>query len=201
MFKYTSKYFKKSDLTIGIYEGPSAGNNTSYSTSNYGYGLILTLNYPDEFAESIRKAGINLVTTANNHLMDKKIDGALRTIDILNKYNLTHIGSYKNMTEKNNLLIMNIKGIKFGFLSYLSSVNYWNLEKLYEQYPYLTNILPEETNKYYNIIYENIKQDFIKAKNSKVDYIAVLAHMGTEFSHQTNDFEKKWNKIFSNLQI
>ena len=23
--------------------------------------------------------------------------------------------------------------------------------------------------------------------------------MGTQFSHQTNDFQKKWNKIFSNL--
>ena len=85
MFKYTSKHFKESDLSIGVYEGPSAGNKTSYSTSNYGDGIPLYLNYPDEFAESVKRAGINLVTTANNHLLDKNINGAIRTIDILDK--------------------------------------------------------------------------------------------------------------------
>lgn len=104
IFEYTSDHFKKSHLTIGVYEGPSAGNSTSYSTSNYGDGIPLYLNYPDEFAESVKKAGINLVTTSNNHLLDKNIDGALRTLDILNKYNITHTGSYKNQEEKNKLL-------------------------------------------------------------------------------------------------
>jgi hypothetical protein len=83
MFKFTSDILKKSDLSIGIYEGTSAGNNTSYSTSNYGDGIPLALNYPDEFAESVKMAGIDLVTTSNNHLLDKGIFGAVRTIDIL----------------------------------------------------------------------------------------------------------------------
>ena len=86
IFQFTSKYFHESDLSIGVYEGSSAGNNTSYSTSNYGDGIPLYLNFPDEFAEAVYKAGINLVTTANNHLLDKKIEGAMRTLDILDKY-------------------------------------------------------------------------------------------------------------------
>ena len=118
MFKFTSDILKKSDLSIGIYEGTSVGNNTRYSTSNYGDGIPLALNYPDEFAESVKKAGIDLVTTANNHLLDKIIFGALRTIDILNKYNISHTGSYRNQEEKQKLLIINIKGIKFAILSY-----------------------------------------------------------------------------------
>ena len=198
MFKYPSVHLKKSDLSIGVYEGPSAGNNTSFTTSNYDDGLPLYLNFPDEFAESVKKAGINLVTTANNHLMDKGIEGALRTIDILKKYNITHTGSYK-FNEKNNLLIMEIKSIKFAFLSYTSIMNYWGTEKLYEKYPNLTNILPFSNNKYYNEIYKNIEEDFIRAKNSKADYIVVLAHMGTQFSLESDLFQKKWNKILSNL--
>ena len=58
MFKYTSKHFHESDLTIGVFEGPCAGNNTNYSTSNYADGLPLYMNYPDEFAEAVSKAGI-----------------------------------------------------------------------------------------------------------------------------------------------
>ena len=198
MFKYPSYHFKKSDLTIGVYEGPSAGNSTNYSTSNYDDGIPLHLNYPDDFAESVKKAGIDFVTTSNNHLMDKGIEGALRTIDILKRYNITHIGSYK-INEKKNLVIMNVKGIKFAFLSYTSFVNNWNLEKLYEKYKYITNIIPFEKNKYYSEIYKSIEDDFIKAKNTNPDYIVVLAHMGDQFSLKTNNFQKKWNKIFSDL--
>jgi fucose 4-O-acetylase-like acetyltransferase/poly-gamma-glutamate capsule biosynthesis protein CapA/YwtB (metallophosphatase superfamily)/lysophospholipase L1-like esterase len=198
MFKYPSYHFKKSDLTIGVYEGPSAGNNTNYSTSNYGDGIPLYFNYPDDFAESVKKAGIDFVTTSNNHLMDKGIEGALRTIDILKRYNITHIGSYK-INEKKNLVVVNVKGIKFAFLSYTSFVNNWNAEKLYEKYQYITNIIPFEKNKYYSEIYKSIENDFIKARNTNPDYIVVLAHMGTQFSLKTNKFQKKWNKIFSDL--
>ena len=199
IFNYTSDLFKKSDLAIGIYEVPSAGNNTSFSTSNYDDGLPLALNYPDEFAESVKKAGINLVSTANNHLLDKNVYGALRTIDILDKNNISHIGSYKNQEEKNKLLIINVKGIKFVFLAYAHGFNYMSLEKLYEKYPYLTGIIPETNNKYYKQILNEIKNDFQKAKSLKADYIVVFAHMGTQFKFETDNFQKKWNKIFSDL--
>ena len=187
------------NLVIGIYEGPSAGNNTSFSTSNYDDGLPLALNYPDEFEESVKKAGINLVSTANNHLLDKNVSGALRTIDILDKKNISHIGSYKNQEEKNKLLIINVKGIKFFFLAYANGFNYMSLENLYEKYPYLTGIIPGKENKYYKQIFNDIKKDFQKAKSSLADYIVVLAHMGTQFKFETDNFQKKWNKIFSDL--
>lgn len=199
IFEYTSEHFKKSHLTIGVYEGPSAGNSTSYSTSNYGDGIPLYLNYPDEFAESVKKAGINLVTTSNNHLLDKNIDGALRTLDILNKYNITHTGSYKNQEEKNKLLTINLNGIKFVILSYTSEICKWNLEKIYDKYPYLTGIIPNLNNKFYKNIYKDIENDFTKAKNSGADYIIVLPHMGTQFNLGIDNFQKRWNKIFSDL--
>ena len=74
MFEYTKSYFESSDYTIGVYEGPSAGGE--YSTSNYGDGLKLYLNFPDEFASAVKNSGIDLVSTANNHLLDKGKEGA-----------------------------------------------------------------------------------------------------------------------------
>ena len=120
MFQFTAKHFHESDLSIGVFEGPSAGNNTSFSTSNFDDGIPLFLNFPDEFVESIKKAGINLVTTANNHLLDKKLEGAMRTLDILDKYNISHVGSYRNYEEKNKIFIINVKGIKIAVLAYTS---------------------------------------------------------------------------------
>ena len=199
MFQYTSKHFHESDLSIGVYEGPSAGNKTSFSTSNYDDGNPIFLNYPDEFAESVKKAGIDLVTTANNHLLDKNIEGAMRTLDILDKYNIKHIGSYRNQEEKNKIKILNIKGVQIAFLAYTSSVNHNQMEKIYEKYKYLTGIIPYRNNKYYNDIYEDIKNDFIQLKKFSPDITIVLAHMGEQFLHHTIEFQDKWNKIFSDL--
>ena len=200
IFKYTSKHFHESDLTIGVYEGPSAGNNNSYSSSNYADGLPLYLNFPDEFAESVKKAGINLVTTANNHLLDKKIEGAKRTIDILDKYNISHIGSYRNQKEKDEVFMIDIKGIKIAVLAYTSIMNYYKTDTIYEKYKYITRIMPRKNmNAYYDEIYEDLKNDFIQAKKKSPDLIIVLAHMGTQFRHYINEYQNEWNKIFSDL--
>ena len=199
MFQYTKDYFHKSDLSIGVYEGPSAGNNTSFSTGNYDDGIPLYLNFPDEFAEAVKKAGINLVTTANNHLLDKKLDGAMRTLDILDKYNISHVGSYRNYEEKNKVYTINIKNVKIAVLAYTSLMNNFKMDLLYEKYNYLTNIIPKKSNKYYEQIYKEIENDFYKAKKEMPDIIMVLAHMGDEFIHHTNEFQDKWNKIFSDL--
>jgi poly-gamma-glutamate capsule biosynthesis protein CapA/YwtB (metallophosphatase superfamily) len=152
MFKYTSRHFHESDFSIGVYEGPSAGNNTSFSNSNYDDGIPIALNYPDEFAEAVKKAGIDLVTTANNHLLDKGINGAIRTLNILDKYNLKHLGSYRNQEEKNKIKILNIKGVNIAFLAYTSFVNKMKCENLYKNFKYLTGIIP-----YRNIISHKIK--------------------------------------------
>ena len=200
IFKYTSKHFHESDLTIGVYEGPSAGNNNSYSSSNYADGLPLYLNFPDEFAESVKKAGINLVTTANNHLLDKKIEGAKRTIDILDKYNISHVGSYRNQKEKDEVFMIDIKGIKIAVLAYTSIMNYYKTDTIYEKYKYITRIMPRKNmNAYYDEIYEDLKNDFIQAKKKSPDLIIVLAHMGTQFLHYTNEYQNEWNKIFIDL--
>lgn len=50
MFEYAEPYLAGADLAIGIFEGPAAGEDAGYSTSNFDDGLPLSLNYPDSFA-------------------------------------------------------------------------------------------------------------------------------------------------------
>ena len=199
MFQFTSKHFHESDFSIGVYEGPSAGNKTNYSNSNYDDKIPLALNFPDDFAEAVAKAGINLVTTANNHLLDKNIKGAMRTLDVLDKNNISHVGSYRNMKEKNKIFVVNVKKVKIAILAYTSIMNGYKTDYVYEKYNYLTKIIPKKNNKHYNQIYKDIENDFLKVKKISPDIIIVLAHMGEEFHHQSNEFQDKWNKIFSDL--
>lgn len=195
MFEYTKPYFESSDYTIGVYEGPSAGGE--YSTSNYNDGLKLYLNFPDEFASAVKKSGIDLVSTANNHLLDKGKEGALRTLDVLDNVGLEHTGSYRNQKEKDELLIVDIEGIKVAVLSYTNFVNYYSQDKIEKEMSYITSLIPNKKSKLYDELKKEIKADFDVAKKSGADLILVMPHMGTQFTHKTNDFQKEWNKIFA----
>lgn len=201
IFEYTKKYFDDSDLSIGVFEGPTAGDSVSYSTSNFADGVKMYLNFPDSFAKAVKNSGIDLVTTANNHLLDRGYDGAFRTLDVLDKYGIKHSGSYKNQKDKdkNKVLIVNVNGVKIAVLSYLSSINYYDLDEVYKTHPYVTSIIPRTTSKNYKKIYNEIREDFKEAKDSDADLILVMAHMGTQFKHTTNNFQNKWNKVFSSL--
>lgn len=199
MFEYTKKYLSNSDFTIGVYEGPSAGDKTSYSTSNYGDGIKLYLNFPDEFAISVKKSGIDFVTTANNHTMDKGLDGALRTLDVLDKVGLEHTGTYRNKEEKDNIYVKEIKGIKVAILAYTSIMNHNKNDDLYKNYPYLISLMPKDTNKYKKELKKQIENDFKKAKSLNPDIIIVMPHMGTQFEHTTNAYQDEWNRYFIEL--
>ena len=49
----------------------------------------------------------------------------MRTLDVLDKYNISHVGSYRNFEEKekNKIFIVNVKGVKITVLSYTSIMN------------------------------------------------------------------------------
>lgn len=199
MFEHVKPYFAEADLTVGVFEGPTAGGKTGYSSSNYGDGFPVYLNFPDDFAQTVKDAGINLVTTATNHLLDKGKAGAMRTLDVLDEVGLMHTGSYRTQEEKDKLLVVEVKGIKIAVLSYLSSVNHYKATKIVEEMPFITSIVPSITNVYHDRLFAEIEADFQKAKESGADLIMVMVHMGTQFIHQTNQFQKRWNRIFADL--
>lgn len=98
IFTYTSRFFTTDDATIAVFEGPCAGG-PQYTLTDYTDGKPVRLNYPDSLAAAIAKAGIDFVTTANNHLLDFGYKGALRTLSVLDKHKIAHVGSYHPQNE------------------------------------------------------------------------------------------------------
>lgn len=199
MFEYAAPYLQSADLSIGVMEGPFAGEEAGYSTSNADDGYRFVLNYPDSFASAIKDAGIDLVTTANNHITDVGVEGAYRTLDVLDEVGLQHTGSYRNQEEKDRLLMVSVDGIDIAVLSYTFWATGYTPEELYEQYPHLTSWIPYDDNPYYDELLIQVQTDFAAAKEAKADLIVVLPHMGTQFIHETDAMQKKWNKIYAEL--
>lgn len=198
MFEFTGKYISAADFSIGVFEGPLGGNAKLYSQSNYGDGKKLYLNFPDEFADAVKNAGFDLVTTANNHLFDMGLDGMQRTIAVLKEKNLDFTGSYRTAEEKatSRVKFVDKDGIKMAILSYTYGVNNFT-KQLIDENTHLTSLLAYRTQAEFNRVVEGVQKDFALAKSHKPDLIIVLPHWGEQFADYPDELSKALAQNFS----
>ena len=92
VFEVTKKLFNNSDYVIGNLETVFAGEEAGYTNSLYSF------NTPDEFLDALKESGIDLFLTANNHCLDRGIEGLRRTVHELDSRNI-----FKRERTKKNL--------------------------------------------------------------------------------------------------
>ena len=78
-FQYAKAWTESADYTVGNLE--TTLNGPPYS----GYPQFCA---PDALAYNLKSIGFDLVTTANNHCMDKGYNGLSRTLDVLDQAEL-----------------------------------------------------------------------------------------------------------------
>lgn len=195
MFRYAAPYMD-ADLTAGVFEGPTAGLEAGYSSSDFDDGLALHLNFPDSFAEAVKNSGVDLVSLANNHILDKGVSGAHRTLDVLDQVGLMHTGSYRDAREKDEVLIIEVEGLKTAFLSYTFGSNGYDDEYFMLVNPTLTRLLAAPDSPFFEKSKEQVLQDFDRVKSLDPDIIVVIPHMGSQFTHDIDSFQQTWNDLF-----
>lgn len=161
MFKNIKKYFENATVAVGNLETTLAGEDRGYS----GYP---TFNSPDELALDLKEMGIDILTTANNHCIDKGYTGLERTLNVLDEYGIAHTGTSRSEEEQNTILMKDLNGIKTAFLCFT----------------YGTNGIPIPSGKEYsvNLIDKDfIKQQLYKAKEEGAELICVSMHWGAEY--------------------
>ena len=171
-FEPVYKYLQNADLTVGNLE-------TVFAGSEVGYSDYPCFNTPDSFLDAIKNAGFDVLTTANNHCMDKGINGLFRTIDLLNEKNIGHFGTYKSQQDRESVFIKDVNGIKIAFVSSTYGVNGINIP---EDKKYAVNILNEEL----------IKKDIERASQENPDILIVMPHIGNEYESYPRDVFKDW---------
>ncbi len=111
LFSGVADEFRKSDLVVANLETPLAGEELRYSWRDYQF------NTPEQFGTAMKDAGISVVTTANNHVLDRGFEGLEKTLENLDRIGLLHTGSART-EEEARPLIVDVKGFKIGILSY-----------------------------------------------------------------------------------
>ena len=171
VFDDISLYTKTADICVGNLE-------TTFAGEDVGYSSYPTFNTPDSLAYELKDIGVDVLSTAGNHALDKGFNGLSRTIDILNDADISHLGTYKSKEEQDKTLIKYVKGIKIAFVNFT----------------YGTNGIPIPSDKPYcvNLIDENLmKEQIDRAKQEEPDIIIACMHWGTEYKTTPNSTQEQ----------
>lgn len=170
-FQFIKPYIEKSDLAIGNLEVTHAGKPYS------GYPQFSA---PDDLSSALKRAGFDVLLTANNHSCDGGAKGVVRTLDVLDSLKILHTGTFRNKAERdaNYPLIVEKKGIRVAILNYTYGTN-----GLFVKAPLIINYIDSAS----------IKADVAKAKKN-ADYVVCTIHWGNEYQSKPSTYQKHWEK-------
>lgn len=165
-FKNIVPYIKDADIAIGNLETTFAGKSRGFS----GYP---TFNTPEALGKNLKDLGIDVLSTANNHSMDKGYSGLTSTLDFLDKFGISHTGTYRSKEEQDTILVKDVNGIKIAFLSFTYGTNGITVPS---DKSYCVNLIDKDL----------IKKQIELAKEQNVDVICVNMHWGIEYKLKQN---------------
>ncbi|MGG0937761.1 CapA family protein [Brevibacillus centrosporus] len=163
--------FREADWVIGNLETTMSGREAGYS----GYPMF---NSPAELATTLKDVGFTAVSTANNHSLDRKEPGVLKTIQHLDQAGILHTGTFASPAERDEPLLLKKDGFTLALLSYTYGTNGIPIPA---GKPYLINLIDPA----------QIKKDIARAREKGADLVAVALHFGVEYQRLPNEAQKK----------
>ena len=163
--------FSGADLVIGNLETPVAGYENGKFTG------FPRFNAPDEYLDAIKNAGVNVLTNANNHLLDRGVEGALTTVEKIRARGFYHTGVYASPDEE-RILIIPVRGVKVALLAYSYRQADKEKPKDKEAMAWLTNFNDPE----------QMADDIFRAREMGADVVLVFTHMGKEGTYEPSRF-------------
>ena len=131
VFRNLKPLIAEADYAIGNLETPLAGEEAVYTCR------LVSFNAPDEYAQAVKDMGIDMVSTANNHAMDRGNPGMKRTLEALDRIGLAHTGTcYGKGTSA--IGYFELEGVKAAVVAYTYGTNYG-----------LNGEIPDEENGYH----------------------------------------------------
>lgn len=143
------------------------------------------LKAPIKSVEALKFAGFDMVTLANNHMMDYGKEGLFSTIQICEKNNIKHIGAGSNIEEVKKVAYFDIKGSRIAFINCCE--NEWSTTQ--GDYPGCNPL--DEVSLFYQI----------QEAKANADHVILIIHGG----HETYDYPsprmKKLYRWFVDLGV
>lgn len=129
---------------------------------------------PPYTAEVLRLGGFNLVSLANNHVLDYGPEGLVDTISTLEEMGIAHAGAGPNEGEARQGTMLEVNGLAVGFLAYTLPAPYW-------QYAAWAASTGQPGTVFYRD-QEAMLADVARIRE-QADIVIVSMHWGNEYTH------------------
>ncbi|KJB89562.1 capsule biosynthesis protein CapA [Paenibacillus sp. E194] len=135
IFEQVAPYIQEHDFAIGNLETTFSGatwhdddilkpkGSNRWKEQRHPVTRYPIFSCPDELAPALKRSGFDFFSTANNHCMDGGGKGLVRTLDVLDRYELKHTGTYRSRRDAHTSMIIPVKGIKLGLAAYTLGTN------------------------------------------------------------------------------
>ena len=112
VFDKVSPELRKADIRFGGLEAPLSERGSPVQ------GKIIMRHDPKMIAAYLA-GGFEVVAFASNHCLDYGMEPFLDTLDLLDRRQIRYVGAGRNIAEARRPAIIEKKGVRVGFLSYL----------------------------------------------------------------------------------
>lgn len=144
-------------------------------------------NAPARYLDAVRYGGFDAVAMANNHNCDGEKRALLETIQQVDEYQLARTGVFAD-ANADRFFIVNVNGIKVGFLAYVSAQTGYNGKDAYwakEDVDTMLNTFSAS----------KAKNDVAACRAAGAEFVVVYMHWGFKnfrktVQHQVNDAQR-----------
>jgi hypothetical protein len=181
--------FFSSDLTfanletpIDVSKPPSLVPEVMLSDMLFnGNAAMFSIFNADNFTTKTgKRAGFDILSTANNHALDMGESGVYATIDFLKEKNIRHVGTSKSRENRAKTCIIEQNGIRLAFISYTFSMNTQQNPK---DKSWLVNHLEVNTA---DVDLSVLTADVARAKQDNADIVILSLHYGNAYQAYPN---------------
>ncbi|MCG8606520.1 CapA family protein [bacterium] len=167
-FEKTARYIQSATFAIANLEAP-------FTLDGKPFEKKFNFKVPPAHSAGLRSAGFDIVTLANNHILDYGETGLHSTIGTLREVGLEHCGAGSNLEEAHRPAVLHSDGKKVAFFGY--SMTY--PKQFYAKVDSAGTAYPEP----------ELMAANLQAWRDSVDFIVVSFHWGAEKSETPKDYQ------------
>jgi len=167
----TQKIFHQANIAFANLEAPFTETGTRFDKR-------FTFKVPPKYATGLVEAGFDVVTLANNHMLDYGVEGLKNTIKTLDSIGVAHCGAGLNFYQAQEPAIIVKKGKQIAVLGYSMTFpqEFWATDSTGGTcYPNL----------------RNMKNSILKC-DSLYDFTVVTFHWGSELKNYPKQYQKDY---------
>lgn len=162
-----------------------ANQETMLGGEELGLSSYPAFNSPYAVGDALKDAGVNVVSLANNHTLDRGEEAIMNAISHWENIDMMYTGAYKDEADRENIRVYQTdEGISVAFLAYT----------------YGTNGIPVPDGKDHlvNLINREVMADRISEAKQQADAVVLSLHYGNEYERMPSEEQKDLVQFLAN---